>query len=100
MSSKETTSSSPTKPAPPTNTKSNRLPAPSLFVGPPSHNASQLSVSRTGGGEGKTAREPLMRTKSKLGESNTHDHSKDANTTGTTAFPTLRKASEKSVDGK
>ncbi|KAI6889715.1 hypothetical protein KC360_g109 [Hortaea werneckii] len=100
MSSKETTSSSPTKPAPSTNTKSNRLPAPSLFVGPPSHNASQLSVSRTGGGEGKTARDPLMRTKSKLGESTNHDHSKDANTTGTTAFATLRRASEKSVDGK
>ncbi|KAI6816700.1 hypothetical protein KC340_g169 [Hortaea werneckii] len=100
MSNKEATSSSPTKPAPTTNTKSNRLPAPSLFVGPPSHNASQLSVSRTGGGEGKTARDPLMRTKSKLGETTTHDHSKDANTTGTTAFPTLRKASEKSVDRK
>lgn len=38
----------PTKQSPTTNTKPNRLPAPTLFVGPPSRNASQLSISRTG----------------------------------------------------
>lgn len=34
------------KQSPTTNTKPSRLPAPTLFVGPPSRNASQLSVSR------------------------------------------------------
>lgn len=44
MSNNQQTSSQ--KPPPAATTKSNRLPAPTLFVGPPSRNASQLSVSR------------------------------------------------------
>lgn len=39
-------SSKSAKPSPTANTKPSRLPAPSLFVGPPSRNTSQLSVSR------------------------------------------------------
>lgn len=65
--------SSPTsqhKPSPTTNTKPSRLPAPSLFVGPPSRNHSSLSLSNTTSNTahsaGGSARFPLDRQKSAL----------------------------------
>lgn len=45
----------------------------------------------------------MTRTKSKLGAHESSagpDHSKDANKDGTAPFPTLRKASEKTIDGR
>lgn len=56
-----------TKPSPTANTKASRLPAPSLFVGPPSRNTSQLSVSRQLAPDaGRSTREPLARQRSAL----------------------------------
>lgn len=93
------------KPLPTTNTKPNRLPAPTLFVGPPSRNASQLSVSRQLPETGRT-RNPLSRHQSTLSKahdaesfngdakhSGVHDNGK-----GSTDAPRLRKDSERSVD--
>ncbi|TKA32433.1 hypothetical protein B0A50_01540 [Salinomyces thailandicus] len=105
MSSKDSTSTStsPTKPSPTTNVKPNRLPAPTLFVGPPSRNASQLSVARTASNQtsdNRTTRDPLTRQKSKLGEITLPDHSKDANVASNIPFAPLRKASEKSIDSR
>lgn len=56
------------KPSPTANTKPSRLPAPSLFVGPPSRNTSQLSVSRQLAPEshGRSNREPITRQRSAL----------------------------------
>ncbi|KAK3701684.1 hypothetical protein LTR37_015336 [Vermiconidia calcicola] len=71
---------SPTKQTPTTNTKLNRLPAPTLFVGPPSRNASQLSVSRTA--------------------TDGADGAADNGNRTSTENPMLRKPSEKSVDAK
>ncbi|EMC94659.1 hypothetical protein BAUCODRAFT_54641, partial [Baudoinia panamericana UAMH 10762] len=66
----------------------NRLPAPTLFVGPPSRNASQLSVSRQGI-EQKATRDPLLRQKSALAKD---PDPKD--------FPRLKKQSEREVDAR
>jgi len=92
--------SSPTKPSPTANVKPSRLPAPTLFVGPPSRNASQLSVSRQGQGLDPTkSRDPLTRQRSVLGRSgNTKDgpEGKDKDH----ALPTLKKASEREADAK
>jgi hypothetical protein len=55
--------------SPTANTKPSRLPAPSLFVGPPSRNTSQLSVSRqlaSDAPHGKSSREPVTRQRSAL----------------------------------
>jgi hypothetical protein len=60
-----THASNPNKPSPTANTKPSRLPAPSLFVGPPSRNTSQLSVSRQLSPE-KSNREPIARQRSAL----------------------------------
>lgn len=57
------------KPSPTANTKPSRLPAPSLFVGPPSRNTSQLSVSRQlppDAAHGKAHRDPVIRQRSAL----------------------------------
>ena len=57
----------PTKPSPTSNTKPSRLPAPSLFVGPPSRNTSQLSVSRQltpDAANGRNNRDPITRQRS------------------------------------
>ncbi|KAK0938327.1 hypothetical protein LTR29_010085 [Friedmanniomyces endolithicus] len=112
MSTKDAASSSPatsnsaTKPSPTTGTKPHRLPAPTLFVGPPSRTASQLSVSRQGIDSGK---DPLTRQRpNKLGRSTTADtpDAKDGssgnnnNSPTTNALPTLRKASEREADAR
>jgi hypothetical protein len=47
---------------------SNRLPAPALFVGPPSHNASATSLTIPGSSPEKTSRAPLNRQRSLLGQ--------------------------------
>ncbi|KAK5171789.1 uncharacterized protein LTR77_003425 [Saxophila tyrrhenica] len=79
---------SPTQKAPTTNTKPNRLPAPTLFVGPPSRNASQLSVARPGISREKSTR--------------ARNHNTDADGEGSDSrdLPTLRKPSERSIDAK
>ncbi|KAK4545435.1 hypothetical protein LTR36_002785 [Oleoguttula mirabilis] len=89
---------SPTKPSPTANTKPNRLPAPTLFVGPPSRNASQLSVSRQGNdGNLKSGPHPLNRQKSALAK----PYNTDAGAAGdANGIPALKKQSEKSVDAK
>lgn len=98
---KETSSSSPTKPSPTMHTKPNRLPAPTLFVGPPSRNASQLSVSRQGTDVGpRTARDPLTRQKSALARPAAVDANADGSNKDQNTAPSLRKASGKSVDAK
>ncbi|KAK0864098.1 hypothetical protein LTS02_006188 [Friedmanniomyces endolithicus] len=115
MSTKDTASSSPaassnaTKPSPTAGTKPHRLPAPTLFVGPPSRTASQLSVSRQGIDSGK---DPSTRQRTnKLGRtttaepSDTKDGNPDPNSNPTNAdslppLPTLRKASEKEADAR
>lgn len=86
---------SPTKPSPTTTSKPNRLPAPSLFVGPPSRNASQLSIVRVGPDHNnKSGRPGLSRDKSTRGRDadGSNDHNRE--------LPTLRRPSEKSVDAK
>lgn len=99
MTTKESSMASPTKPSPTANTKPNRLPAPTLFVGPPSRNASQLSVSRQGITDGnlKSTPNPLIRQKSALAK----PYNTDAGVAGAgNSVPTLKKQSEKSVDAK
>lgn len=93
------------KPPPTAATKPNRLPAPTLFVGPPSRNASQLSVSRQLP-EASRARDPLNRQRSALSrpfdsESTTGEGKSTDNGKGSgngQAQNRLRKDSEKSVD--
>ncbi|KAK3719438.1 hypothetical protein LTR37_004296 [Vermiconidia calcicola] len=94
---------SPTKQTPTTNTKLNRLPAPTLFVGPPSRNASQLSVSRTAtDGNIKGGRPDLDRQKSRKSRAPNADVDGPAGDGKRTSAenPMLRKPSEKSVDAK
>jgi hypothetical protein len=90
----------PAKPSPTSNTKPSRLPAPSLFVGPPSRNTSQLSVSRQltpDVATGKNNRDPVTRQRSAFSSTEatveeTHPH-KDADTR-------LRKDSEKETEAR
>ncbi|KAK4555105.1 hypothetical protein LTR86_007871 [Recurvomyces mirabilis] len=96
MSTKEP--SSPVKPSPTANVKPSRLPAPSLFVGPPSRNASQLSVSRQGLDPTKP-RDPLNRQRSALVRSGNTKDGTDAKDKDH-AMPTLKKASEREADAK
>ena len=96
MSTKDSPSSSSpagAKPPPTANTKPNRLPAPTLFVGPPSRNASQLSVSRQGIDTGTKTRDPLTRQRTALGRSAESTSGKDAGSG-------LRKASDKEAEAK
>ncbi|KAK5130307.1 hypothetical protein LTR08_002231 [Meristemomyces frigidus] len=95
MSAKEPAA---TKPSPTANTKPNRLPAPTLFVGPPSRNASQLSVSRQGNdGNLKATPHPLDRQKSALA----NPYNTEAGAAGdANGLPLLKKQSERSVDAK
>ncbi|KAK5716106.1 hypothetical protein LTR15_009931 [Elasticomyces elasticus] len=102
MSTKEAASSSPVassaaKPSPTAATKPNRLPAPTLFVGPPSRNASQLSVSRQGVDNAKS-RDPLTRQRTTLGRTSTADSPDGIQPNST--LPTLRKASEQEADAR
>ena len=96
MSTKDSPSSSSpagAKPPPTANTKPNRLPAPTLFVGPPSRNASQLSVSRQGIDTGTKTRDPLTRQRTAPGRSAESTSGKDAGSG-------LRKASDKEAEAK
>ncbi|OQO01055.1 hypothetical protein B0A48_13298 [Cryoendolithus antarcticus] len=79
---------SPVKPSPTSSTKPNRLPAPSLFVGPPSRNASQLSVLRSA----PEPKPPLNRHKSTLSRSYAPGSPVEHN------HVSPRRDSEKSVD--
>jgi hypothetical protein len=94
----------PVKPSSTSNTKPSRLPAPSLFVGPPSRNTSQLSVSRQltpDAANGKNNRDPVTRQRSAFSKpfesteatvEETHHH-KDPDTR-------LRKDSEKETEAR
>ncbi|KAF2172429.1 hypothetical protein M409DRAFT_63118 [Zasmidium cellare ATCC 36951] len=106
MSSNASTLTSNNKPSPTANTKPNRLPAPTLFVGPPSRNASQLSIARTATHDStlNKTRDTLNRQKSALSrpyhpdaETNTGDG--DAPNPSSN-LPPLKKASEKAVEAK
>lgn len=92
------------KQSPTTNTKVQRLPAPTLFVGPPSRNASQISVSRTGldpgntksgrpnTGRNRTARSRIYQTDA--------DGAADESPKETKETSAFSKPSEKSIDAK
>ncbi|KAH9826844.1 Disordered region of unknown function (DUF5315) [Teratosphaeria destructans] len=106
-----TSPTSPTKPSSPTSsTKPNRLPAPTLFVGPPSRNTSQLSISRQTHDPttGKPSRDPLSRQRSALSRPHPphdpdasaipeHDPKESPTPTPTT---TIKKSSEKDIDAR
>lgn len=94
---------SPTKQSPTTNTKPNRLPAPTLFVGPPSRNASQLSVARApADGALKPGRPQINRQRSARSRIyNPDGHAGVSPMDGAAKeFPMLQKPSDKSVDAK
>ena len=92
-------SSNPPLKSPTSNVKSNRLPAPTLFVGPPSRNASQLSVSRVPADNSlRPNRDPLARQRSSRLKPEAANNSA-SNGTGR-ELPKLRKASDKSIDAK
>lgn len=99
-----TQASKPNKPSPTANTKPGRLPAPSLFVGPPSRNTSQLSVSRQLSPDvpnGKPSREPVTRQRSALSrpfESADSPHEEPDRKQG--ADTRLRKDSEKETEAR
>lgn len=87
--------------SPTSNVKPNRLPAPTLFVGPPSRNASQLSVSRVPGDSGgqKAHRQPLGREASARSRQYDPDAQNDSQKAGR-GLPKLRKPSDKSIDAQ
>ena len=94
---------SPTTKSPTTNTKPSRLPAPTLFVGPPSRNASQLSVSRTAVDSNlKSGRPGVNRQKSARSRAfNPDGDAPDGSGNGAIKdLPTLKKPSDKSIDAK
>lgn len=93
----------PTKQSPTTNTKPNRLPAPTLFVGPPSRNASQLSVSRQGTDPAsKTGRPNTNRQKTNLSRFYyaDGDGARDESAKEDREESAFQKPSEKSIDTK
>lgn len=99
-----TQASKPNKPSPTSNTKPSRLPAPSLFVGPPSRNTSQLSVSRQlapDAPHGKPSRDPVPRQRSALSRpfesADTPSEEADKKQEG---GPRLRKDSEKETEAR
>ncbi|CZT16676.1 uncharacterized protein RCC_02511 [Ramularia collo-cygni] len=85
----------PNKLSPTANTQANRLPAPTLFVGPPSRNASSLSVVRgnTHDQTSKSSRDPLSRQQNE-GESDKIPKDKSSN------VPPLQKASAKRIEAQ
>ncbi|KAI5371047.1 hypothetical protein Slin15195_G019200 [Septoria linicola] len=106
-----TPSSSAHKPSPTANSKPNRLPAPTLFVGPPSRNASNLSISRQQAAEASLGikRDPVNRHKSALSRSrNVSDNQQDEEDNSSpqtqsshhTSQPGVKKASERDVESK
>lgn len=96
---------SPTKHSPTTNTKATRLPAPTLFVAPPSRNASQLSVARADGSL-KPNRPAANRTKtarSRLYDPDNHDEEDENNTDSPKEkqkSSSLKRPSERAVDAR
>ena len=87
----------PTRPSPTTNTRSSRLPAPALFVGPPSRNTSQISVARPGTGDRTTSTRPdAARQKSTRARGFTSGNKDDV----PEDLPALKKPSEKIVEAK
>lgn len=89
--------------------KANRLPAPSLFVGPPSRNASALSLARTPTHEStsKPVRDPLNRHKSALSRpygasadqtQSNDDAAKDQEQSS--PIPPLKKVSERGIEAR
>lgn len=87
--------------SPTSNVKPNRLPAPTLFVGPPSRNASQLSVSRLPPESGglKPARNPLVRQASTRSRRPNPDAEESSPKDGR-ELPKIRKPSDKSIDAR
>lgn len=85
----------PNRPSPTANTQANRLPAPTLFVGPPSRNASQLSISRTNTHDPahKTSRDASTRLQA---DSDGEKSSKDK----ASSVPPLQKASAKRIEAQ
>lgn len=85
----------PNKLSPTANTQSNRLPAPTLFVGPPSRNASQLSIARTNTHDpaSKTSRDGLARHQTDVdGEKSSKEKAG--------SVPPLQKASAKRIEAQ
>ena len=99
-----TQASKPNKPSPTSNTKPGRLPAPSLFVGPPSRNTSQLSVSRQLGPDtphGKPNRDPVPRQRSALSRPyESADTPSEEPTKNQEGNSRLRKDSEKETEAR
>ncbi|KAK4507912.1 hypothetical protein PRZ48_001647 [Zasmidium cellare] len=105
MSSTASTLASNNKPSPTANTKPNRLPAPTLFVGPPSRNASQLSIARTATHDStlNKTRDTLNRQKSALSRPFNPDKENGGDgeaSNPNSTLPPLKKASEKAVESK
>ncbi|KJX94737.1 hypothetical protein TI39_contig4162g00009 [Zymoseptoria brevis] len=90
------------KPSPTATTKANRLPAPTLFVGPPSRNASQLSIARPPT-QDTNSKPSTTRLRSNLaGPSSpprTRNDHRDTDTAAAAA-PPLRKASNKNLESR
>ena len=98
-----TQASKPNKPSPTANTKPSRLPAPSLFVGPPSRNASQLSVSRqlaSDAAHGKPNREPMTRQRTNLSRFESADSPSEGADKKQEGDSRLRKDSEKETEAR
>ena len=92
-----------TKVSPTANTRPNRLPAPSLFIGPPSRNSSQLSVSRqlTESSSSRQGRDALTRQKSALNRTfDPNGPTGDARPSRDAAPTQLRKPSDGSIDAR
>ncbi|EME89678.1 uncharacterized protein MYCFIDRAFT_160856, partial [Pseudocercospora fijiensis CIRAD86] len=94
-------SNTPNKPPPTANVKPSRLPAPTLFVGPPSRNASHLSISRQ---QTQEPREPRKSTLGKNVEPASSTINDDTRSTNTRRFPPpapeVKKTSEKNIEAK
>ncbi|KAF7194653.1 hypothetical protein HII31_04013 [Pseudocercospora fuligena] len=91
----------PNKPSPTANVKPSRLPAPTLFVGPPSRNASHLSISRQQTHESSSnAREPRRSALGRNVETASTIHDEDTKSTANRPFPAVKKASERSIEAK
>ncbi|EME50037.1 hypothetical protein DOTSEDRAFT_100907, partial [Dothistroma septosporum NZE10] len=99
--SNNTSTAASSRPSPTANTKPNRLPAPVLFVGPPSRNASQLSISRTA-----THDSSRQLNRQKLGLSRPFDPDNEASVADADALrdhgtlQPLKKASDKNIEAK
>lgn len=96
--------------SPTSNTKPNRLPAPTLFVGPPSRNASQLSVIRPPAADNNTlkpttrdalARQPSTRSRRNFDPTTTTTAEDAAAPKDSRSAPRqIRKPSDRSIDAR